>query len=557
MTKILHSEAAAREKLLNGVNAVSNHVKKTLGPKGRNIIIEQKYNAPKSTKDGVTVARSIFLEDPAENLGAQLVIQAAEKTVEQAGDGTTATCVLLQSIVKTAHRNITADANSIDIKRGIEYATAEVVKNLIAAKTDVTLDDEARLAQVASIAANGDEKLGALVARAMKAVGAEGITTVEESSGVDTEVELTGGMQFDRGYASQYFVNDPNRMECVLEEPLILLYDKKITNAETAIGILKLINEKAPGQPLLIIAEDVDGPALAVFAANNNTVVRGGQVGKFSICAVKGPQFGSRRRDSLGDIAVLSGGVLISEETGQRIENAVLGMFGKAEKVIISEDTTTIIGGMGTKESIEKRKNEIRSRLERSTEEYDKEKQQERLAKLSSGVAIIRVGGKTEVEMKELRDRVEDALMAAKSAVQEGIVPGGGIALLTAAKNIAPPDSGNSDFYNGIDIVRNACKEPFNQIIRNAGLEPAEILAEIKATTKSAEGLQIDSVQGYNAANDSYCDMISCGIIDSVKVIRCALENAASVAGQIILCEGTVHEKREPLQVLNNNPDEM
>lgn len=559
MTKILHSEAAAREKLLNGVNAVANHVKKTLGPKGRNIIIEQKYNAPESTKDGVTVARSIFLEDPAENLGAQLVIQAAEKTVDQAGDGTTATCVLLQSIVKAANTNIAAGANPIDIKRGIDYASGEVVKNLIASKIDVALEDKVRLTQVATIACNGDTKIGEMVADAMISVGAEGIVTVEESNSVDTEIQKpVSGMQFNNGFISPYFMTDGERRECVLEEPYILLYDKKITDHKTAIIILNVIQELNKKQqsrkPVLIIAEDVDGPALAVILANNNTVIRpDGKQGEFSTCAVKGPAFGSRRRDNMEDIAALTGGTLISEQTGSKLENMTAGMFGSAKKVIITEETTTIIGGSGTEEAVERRREEIRSRLEKSTEDYEKEKQQERLAKLSSGVATIHVGGRTKVDTRELLKRVEDALLAAKSAVQEGIVIGGGMALLNESKNITPPESGNSDFYNGIDIVRNACKEPFRQIIRNAGLEPAEIISRVREGVKEHQFVY----NGYNASNGTVVNMLDAGVIDSVKVIRCALENAVSVAGQIILCEGTVHEKREPLQMLNSNPDDM
>lgn len=543
MTKILYSELTkpqAREKLIAGVNAVANHVKKTLGPKGRNIIIEQKFGSPQATKDGVTVARAIDLEDPAENLGAQLCIMAAEKTVDEVGDGTTATCVLVQSILNAANKLVVAGHNPVDIKRGIDYACEKIVEKLKQMAIPVGLDDSDRLSQVAAIASNGDENVGKIIAETLKKVGADGIVTVEQSNSTDTEVEEVEGMQFDRGYISPYFINDAESMECVLEDPYILLYDKKFSDLRQIDELTNLFRQMQQGEakPILVIAEDVEGLALAFFTGNARR-------GILRSCAVKAPAYGSRMKDNLSDIAVMTGGTVIDSEQGLKLSQVTLSMLGQAKKVRVSQDYTTIIDGAGLKADVDARIKEIKARIEKSTESFDKEKQQERLARLAAGMAIIRVGGRTEVAMKELCARVEDALMATKAAISEGVVPGGGMALLNIA--IEGIDTSDEHLKDGAMIVLEACKEPFNQIVRNAGFEPAEVRAKLP------DGKDF----GYDASRDNYVTMVNAGIIDPVKVVRCSLENAVSVAGQLLLAEGTIHEKREPLTLLNPNPDDM
>lgn len=542
MTSILEKDQA-RQKLLAGVSKLADHVVTTLGPKGRHIIIEQPMNGePLVTKDGVTVAKSISsygheIEDPIENMGARLVTQAAAKTVDMAGDGTTLTCLLCSIIVKEAHRLIQAGSNPSGIKKGIDMACEVTVKALKEMAIPCELSDLDKLIAVATISANGDEVLGKLVATALQSVGEDGICTVEESKGTETNVEIVTGMKFDRGYLSPYFVTDVERMECVYEDPYILLVDRKISTMSDLLPIWEKVNKQ--GRPFVIIAEGIDGPALNAMTVNR---IRS----HMPIVAVKAPGFATRMKENLGDIAALTGGIVISTDAGMNLQNASVSMLGTAKKVVISEDYTTIIEGAGAEDEIEKRRKEVRGEIERSTD-YNKEKAQERLARLSSGVAVVRIGGRTEVEMKEARDRTEDALLATKAAVMEGIVPGGGMALYRLAQQIKNSVCAKDDWTHGTHIVYRALLEPFRQIVRNAGLDPSEVAADLPK----------DESFGYDAANDQYSTMVDFGIIDPAKVVRCALENAVSVAGQIILCEGTVSIKREPLNILNPNPDEI
>ncbi len=521
MAKKIEFGETARTKLLKGLDALANAVKVTLGPKGRNVVIEKKFGAPTVTKDGVTVAKEIELKDPEENLGAQMVREVASKTSDVAGDGTTTATVLAQAIYKEGVKNVTAGANSMAIKRGLDKACEKIVEELRKLSKEVSSKKE--IAQVATISANGDKEIGELIADAMEKVGKDGVITVEEAKGTKTELDIVEGMQFDKGYLSPYFVTDAEKMICEYEEPFILIYEKKISNMRDLLPVLEKVAQQ--GRPLVIIAEDVEGEALATLVVNK---IRG----VLNVVAVKAPGFGERRKEMMKDIAILTGGKFISEDLGIKLENVQLSDLGKAKKVIVEKENTTIVEGYGSKEAIEGRIKQIKKEIEESTSDYDKEKLQERLAKLAGGVAVIRVGAATEVEMKEKKARVEDALHATRAAVEEGIVAGGGVALIRAGKVLENLKL-EGDEQLGVEILKKTIEEPAKQIAYNAGKEGAVIVEKIKAEKGNI---------GYNAAKDEFVDMMEAGIIDPTKVTRSALENAVSVAGLMITTEAIVTE---------------
>ena len=526
MAKEIKYNVEARELLKEGVDALSNAVKVTLGPKGRNVIIDKKFGAPQITKDGVTVAKEIELEDKFANMGAQMVKEVASRTNDDAGDGTTTATVLAQSIIGVGLKNVTAGANPMDLKRGIDKAVAEVVKSLKAQSSEVGGDID-KIEQVATISANNDKNIGALIAEAMGKVNKEGVITVEEAKGTETYVDVVEGMQFDRGYISAYFMTDSEKMEAVMEKPYILLTDKKISTMKEIMGVLEPVAQQ--GRSLVIIAEDVDGEALAALVVNKLR-------GALKIAAVKAPGFGDRRKEMLEDIAILTGGTVISEDKGLKMEQVTLDMLGSAEKVSITKENTTIVNGDGDKKAIEARVAQIRKQIEASTSDYDREKMQERLAKLSGGVAVLYVGATTEVEMKEKKDRVDDALAATRAAVEEGIVPGGGVAYIRAVDALEQLKGDNEDENTGIQIVNRAIEEPLRQIVANAGGEGSVVVNKVR------EG---KGAFGYNARTEQYEDLFKAGIIDPTKVSRVALENAASVASMFLTTECVLAEKKE------------
>ena len=511
----------AREKMLRGVNVLANAVKVTLGPKGRNVVIQKSFGAPRSTKDGVSVAKEIELEDAFENMGAQMIREVASKTNDKAGDGTTTATVLAQAIVQEGLKAVAAGMNPMDLKRGIDKAVHVVIDNVKASSKKVSANSE--IAQVGTISANGDLEVGEMIARAMEKVGNEGVITVEEAKTAETELDVVEGMQFDRGYLSPYFITNADKMEAQLEEPLILLHEKKLSSLQAMLPILEAVVQS--GRPLLIIAEDIEGEALATLVVNK---LRGG----LRVAAVKAPGFGDRRKAMLEDIAVLTGGQVISEDLGIKLENVTLDMLGKAKKVTITKDDTTIVDGVGAKESIEARIGQIKTQIEATTSDYDREKLQERLAKLAGGVAVIRVGGSTEVEVKEKKDRVDDALNATRAAVEEGIVPGGGIALLKASKALEGLEGDNPDQKAGIAIIRRALQAPIRQISENAGVEGSIVVGKVLESN--------DAAFGFNAQTEEYGDLVKMGVIDPAKVVRTALQDAASVAGILITTEAAV-----------------
>lgn len=516
----------AREQLKKGVDQLANAVKVTLGPKGRNVILDKKFGAPLVTKDGVTVAKEIELEEPFENIGAQLVKEVASKTNDDAGDGTTTATVLAQSIVTVGLKNVTAGANPMDLKRGIDKAVSAVIADL--KKQSQTIgEDNTKIEQVASISANNDHSIGKLIAEAMGKVKKEGVITVEEAKGTETHVDVVEGMQFDRGYISAYFITDPDKMESVLENAMILLTDKKISTMKDLLPVLEPIAQQ--GRQLLIIAEDIDGEALATLVVNKLR-------GSLKIAAVKAPGFGDRRKEMLEDIAILTGGVVISEEKGLTLDGAKLDMLGKAEKIVIDKENTTIVNGAGDKKNIEGRIKQIKSQMETTTSDYDREKLQERLAKLAGGVAVLYVGAASEVEMKEKKARVEDALSATRAAVEEGIIPGGGVAYIRAMKAIEKLTGDNEDQNTGIAIIKRALEEPARQIVENAGQEGSVIVQKIKEGKDDF---------GYNAQDDKFEPLFKAGVIDPTKVARVAIENAASIAGMFLSTECVVAEKPE------------
>lgn len=523
MAKEIKFNVEARDSLKRGVDALANAVKVTLGPQGRNVVIEKSFGGPAITKDGVSVAREIELEDKIENLGAQMVKEVASKTADIAGDGTTTATVLAQAIINQGLKNVAAGANPMDLKRGIDKAVKMVVDNLKSQSKEVG-DSIEKIEQVASISANNDPTIGALIAEAMAKVKKEGVITVEEAKGTETTVEIVEGMQFDRGYSSPYFVTNSEKMIADLENPYILIYDKKVSSMKELLPVLEPVAQA--GRPLLIIAEDVEGEALATLVVNK---IRG----SLKIAAVKAPGFGDRRKAMLEDIAILTGGTVISEERGFKLENASLDMLGRAEKVTIDKDNTTIVNGEGNKDDILARVNQIKAQIETTTSDYDREKLQERLAKLAGGVAVLYVGAASEVEMKEKKDRVDDALAATRAAIEEGIVPGGGVALVRATASLANAKGDNDDESTGMAIVMRAIEEPLRQIVENAGLEGSVVVAKVK------EG---EGDFGFNAKTEKFENMLEAGIIDPTKVTRVAIENAASVAGMLLTTEATITE---------------
>ena len=514
----------AREKMLRGVDILANAVKVTLGPKGRNVVIDKSFGAPRITKDGVTVAKEIELEDKFENMGAQMVREVASKTNDLAGDGTTTATVLAQAIVKEGAKSVAAGMNPMDLKRGIDLAVTAVVEDLKSHAKKIGNNDE--IAQIGTISANGDKEIGRFLADAMAKVGNEGVITVEEAKSLDSELEVVEGMQFDRGFVSPYFVTNAEKMRVELEDPYVLIHEKKLSNLQPMLPVLEAVVQSA--KPLLIIAEEVEGEALATLVVNK---LRGG----LKIAAVKAPGFGDRRKAMLEDIAILTGGNVISEELGTKLENVTLNMLGRAKKVFIDKDNTTIVDGSGKKADIQRRASQIRQQIEETTSDYDREKLQERLAKLSGGVAVIRVGGSTEVEVKERKDRVDDALHATRAAVEEGVLPGGGIALLRALKALEKVQPANADQKAGVEIVRRAIQAPARQIAQNAGDDGSVVVG--KLLEKS------DYSWGYNAATGEYQDLVKAGIIDPAKVVRTALQDAASVASLLITTEALIAEK--------------
>jgi chaperonin GroEL len=521
--KEIKFSSEARRRMLRGVDVIADAVKVTLGPKGRNVIIARSFGSPRSTKDGVSVAKEIELADQFENMGAQLVREVASKANDQAGDGTTTATVLAQAIVREGIKSVAAGMNPMDIKRGIEKAVAACVENLKAAAKQVGTNQQ--IQQVAYVSANGDSDIAAKLAEAMEKVGKEGVITVEEAKSLETELEVVEGMQFDRGYLSPYFITNPEKMVCELDSPYILLGEKKLSNLQAMLPVLEAVVQS--GRPLLIVAEDVEGEALATLVVNK---LRGG----LKVCAVKAPGFGDRRKAMLEDMAILTGGQVISEDLGIKLENVTLDMLGTAKKIRISKDETTIIDGAGKPADIEARCSQIRQQVEETSSDYDREKLQERLAKLAGGVAVIRVGGATEVEVKERKDRVDDAMHATRAAVEEGIVPGGGTALLYAARSIEGLKGDNADQQAGIAIVRRAIEAPIRQIVENAGKEGSIVVGKLLE--------QKDSNYGYDAQKDEYCDLVKAGIIDPAKVVRVALQNAASVASLMITTEAMIAE---------------
>ena len=526
MAKEIKFDVEARDLLKKGVDELANAVKVTLGPKGRNVILAKSYGAPQITKDGVTVAKDIELDCAFENMGAQLVKEVASKTNEDAGDGTTTATVLAQSIINVGLKNVTAGANPMELKRGIDKAVAAVVKD-IAKQSKAVGKDLKRIEHVAKISANGDEEIGTLIAQAMEKVNKEGVITVEEAKGTTTEVQVVEGMQFDRGYISPYFVTDTEKMQCEMENPYILLYDKKISVIKDFLPLLE--KSLQTGRPLLIIAEDIDSEALATLVVNR---LRGG----LKVCAVKAPGFGDRRKEMLRDIAVLTGGTVISEETGLTLEMTTIDMLGQAEKVTVDKDNTTIVNGLGKKKDINERVAQIKAQIENTTSDYDREKLQERLAKLAGGVAVLYVGAASEVEMKEKKDRVDDALSATRAAIEEGTVPGGGIAYIRATKVLEGLKGETDDETTGIEIIKRAIEEPLRQIVANAGKEGAVIVQKVKES---------DGDFGYNARTDSFEHLSTSGVIDPAKVARVALENAASIAGMFLTTMCVVADKKD------------
>jgi len=525
MAKEIKFEMEARDLLKKGVDELANAVKVTLGPKGRNVVIEKSFGAPQVTKDGVTVAKEIELEDPYENMGAQMVKEVASKTNDDAGDGTTTATVLAQSIIQVGLKNVTAGANPMDLKRGIDKAVAKVIESIKSQSQEIGNDNN-KIKQVAAISANNDMFIGELIAEAMSKVTNEGVITVEEAKGTDTTVEVVEGMQFDRGYISPYFITDTDKMEAVLDNPYILLYDKKISTMKDLLPVLEPAAQS--GRPLMIIAEDVEGEALATLVVNRLR-------GSLKIAAVKAPGFGDRRKEMLEDIAVLTGGMVISEEKGMKLEGATLDMLGSCEKIVIDKDNTTIVNGSGDKESIDARVKQIKAQIEITTSDYDKEKLQERLAKLAGGVAVLYVGAASEVEMKEKKDRMEDALSATRAAVEEGIIPGGGVAFVRAIDDLEGLKGDNEDENIGIQIVRRAIEEPLRQIVENAGNEGSVVVQKVR------EG---KGAYGFNARTEKYEDLFEAGVIDPTKVTRVALENAASIAGMLLTTESVIVEKK-------------
>ena len=528
MAKEIEFDIKAREELKKGVDALANAVKVTLGPKGRNVILEKKFGAPHITKDGVSVAKEIELEDKFQNMGAQLVKEVASKTGDDAGDGTTTATLLTQAIVTTGLKNVAAGANPMDVKRGIDKAVAKVVEGIKAQSQEVG-DDFDKIENVARISANNDNEIGLLIAEAMKKVKKEGVITVEEAKGTSTSVEVVEGMQFDRGYISPYFVTNAEKMECEMDHPYILLFDKKISNLKDMLPILEATAQS--GRPLLIIAEDVDSEALATLVVNRLR-------GSLKICAVKAPAFGDRRKDMLEDIAILTGGVVVSEEKGLKLEATTIDMLGSAEKITVNKENTVIVNGAGAKEAIAERVAQIKTLIETTKSTYDKEKLQERLAKLAGGVAVLYIGAPSEVEMKEKKDRVDDALSATRAAVAEGIVPGGGVAYIRCIESLEGMKGENDDETTGIEIIRRAIEEPLRQIVANAGLEGAVVVQKVK------EG---KGDFGYNARTDRYENLFETGVIDPAKVTRVALENAASIAGMFLTTECVIADKPEPV----------
>ena len=513
----------ARAKMLKGVEVLAKTVKVTLGPKGRNVMLDKSYGAPKITKDGVSVAKEVQLADKFENMGAQLVKEVAQKTADKAGDGTTTATVLAEAIIKEGCKAVAAGMNPMDLKRGIDMAVEAVVEDVKSRSKDIKTSEE--IAQVGTISANGDKSIGEYLARAMEKVGNDGVITVEDAKGLDTELDVVEGMQFDRGYLSPYFVTDADKMTAEYEAPFVLLYDQKISNLQAILPVLEAVLQS--GRALLIVAEDIDGEALATLVVNR---IRSG----LKVCAVKAPGFGDRRKAILQDLAILTGGQVISEELGLKLENTTIDMLGTAKRIIVSKDDTTIIDGNGDKELIEARKVQIKKEMEKTTSEYDKEKLNERLGKLSGGVAVIRVGGASEVEVKEKKDRIDDALNATRAAVKEGVVAGGGTALLYATKALDKVNPLNQDQRVGVDIIRRSLQAPIRQIAENAGVDGAVVAGKLLEGT--------DYNFGYNAATDEYTDMVKAGIIDPTKVVRTALQDAASVASLLITTEAMVTE---------------
>jgi chaperonin GroEL len=524
MAKQLFFDIEARNRMKKGVDILSNAVKVTLGPKGRNVVLEKKFGAPSITKDGVTVAKEIELEDPIENMGAQMVKEVASKTADIAGDGTTTATVLAQSIISEGLKMVAAGSNPMDLKRGIDKAVSKVVEHL-KGQSQAVGNDSSKIQQVASISANNDNEIGKLIAEAMKKVGKEGVITVEEARGTETGIEVVEGMQFDRGYISPYFVTNSEKMEAELENPYILIYDKKISNMKDILHILEKVAQG--GRPLLIIAEDLEGEALATLVVNKLR-------GTLKVAAVKAPGFGDRRKEMLEDIAKLTAGTVISEEQGYKLENADLTYLGQAKTITIDKDNTTVVGGKGKKEDITARINQIKAQIETTTSDYDKEKLQERLAKLSGGVAVLNIGAATEMEMKEKKDRVDDALHATRAAVEEGIVPGGGVAFIRAIESLEKLKGSNEDETTGVAIVRRSLEEPLRQIVENAGLEGSIIVQKVK------EG---KADYGFNARTEVYENLLKAGVIDPTKVTRIALENAASIAGMLLTTECVIADK--------------
>ena len=526
MAKEIKFNIEAREELKKGVDALANAVKVTLGPKGRNVIIEKKFGAPHITKDGVSVAKEVELEEAFQNMGAQLVKEVASKTGDDAGDGTTTATVLAQAIVNVGLKNVTAGANPMDLKRGIDKAVACVVENIKSQAQEVN-DDMAKIESVARISANNDSEIGKLIAEAMEKVKREGVITVEEAKGTDTTVEIVEGIQFDRGYISPYFVTNTEKMECEMENPYILIFDKKISSLKEMLPVLEATAQS--GRPLLIIAEDVDSEALATLVVNRLR-------GSLKICAVKAPGFGDRRKEMLEDIAVLTGGVVISEEKGLKLESTTIDMLGRAEKVTVDKENTTIVNGMGDKAAITARVAQIKAQIEKTTSDYDREKLQERLAKLAGGVAVLYIGAASEVEMKEKKDRVDDALSATRAAIAEGIVPGGGVAYIRAISSLNDLKGDNEDETTGIEIIKRAIEEPLRQIVANAGVEGAVVVQKVKDGKGDF---------GYNARTGEYENFFAAGVIDPAKVTRVALENAASIAGMFLTTECVIADKKE------------
>ena len=526
MAKEIKFDIKAREELKKGVDALADAVKVTLGPKGRNVIIEKKFGAPHITKDGVSVAREVELEDPFQNMGAQLVKEVASKTGDDAGDGTTTATVLAQAIINVGLKNVAAGANPMDIKRGIDRAVAVVVEGIKAQSEEVG-DDFKKIEDVARISANNDEAIGRLIAEAMKTVKKEGVITVDEAKGTETTVDIVEGMQFDRGYISPYFVTNTEKMECVMESPFILIYDKKISNIKDILPVLEQTAQS--GRGLLIISEDVDQEALATLVVNRLR-------GSLKVCAVKAPGFGDRRKEMLEDIAVLTGGVVISEEKGMQLTAATVDQLGRAEKITVNKENTTIVNGAGNKDAIAARIAQIKTQIEQTTSDYDREKLQERLAKLAGGVAVLHIGAPSEVEMKEKKDRVDDALSATRAAIAEGIVPGGGMAYIRCVKSLENLKGANDDETTGINIVLRAIEEPLRQIVANAGEEGAVVVQKVKDGNADF---------GYNARTGNYENLLSAGVIDPAKVTRVALENAASIAGMFLTTSCVIADKKE------------